>query len=147
VDPGERLLPTVEPMVSSPLLLPLSLLPLVKPLPGARVAPGRPPTPRWRAAPALPRRRMTPAPLQLGPLPRRARPLFPGACNPCPLASTALDPRRGLPPAARPQRGAAQHACLGAVRSRARSPGASSHVLKLHWSHVVLRVLPRNNPF
>jgi hypothetical protein len=33
VDPGERLLPSVEPMVSSPLLPPLSLLPLADPHP------------------------------------------------------------------------------------------------------------------
>jgi hypothetical protein len=41
VDLGERLLPSIEPVMSSPLLSPLSPLHGRAPLPGARATPGR----------------------------------------------------------------------------------------------------------
>jgi hypothetical protein len=99
VDPGERLLPSVEPVLSSSLPS-LSSLPL-------RGAPWPSPSPDAAA----------PAPGARGTMPRCARPLPTGARGP------------------------------GAVRPRARIPGARRRVLKLRWSRVVLRASSRDNSF
>jgi hypothetical protein len=68
VNLGERLLPSVEPVVSSPQLPPLSLLPMAEPLSLARAVPGWP-FPGARSAP--------------------------GGATPALAPGTTLNPRRG----------------------------------------------------
>jgi hypothetical protein len=152
VDPSERLLSSVEPVVRSPLLPPLSLLPppvrhpLVEPLPDTRMwhcrggsprrspRPGalpsratplpqrRGPQPRWRG----PRRHNPSAALARGPQPRRCGPRRRGTVP----VRRALSMRPSVPAPVRPWR-------------VARSPCVRRNILNLRQNHTLCRALRR----